>query len=201
MLNLSEINRFPTQDGDVLALLRDLARDYCPDEARALRQRLIPDEDLHLEELEAGFRQLLAGGSGATGLPFFDDGTGEPKRAVSQDNGFGIGIPETDILRSLHYDEVDVLDSNAIRKDFPVLHQQVNGHDLVWLDNGATTQKPLQVIDKISDYYKNYNSNIHRGAHTLAARATDAYEDEQLLPPSQRHPSFSYANQHRSDHT
>ena len=59
---------------------------------------------------------------------------------------------------------------------FPVLNQKVNGHDLVWLDNGATTQKPLQVIDKISDYYKKDNSNIHRGAHTLAARATDAYE-------------------------
>ena len=77
----------------------------------------------------------------------------------------------------LHYEEVDTLNSEEIKKDFPVLHQKVNGHDLVWLDNGATTQKPVQVIDKISHYYKNYNSNIHRGAHTLAARATDAYEE------------------------
>ncbi|MGM9699173.1 MAG: SufS family cysteine desulfurase [Prevotella sp.] len=64
-----------------------------------------------------------------------------------------------------------------VRKDFPVLQQRVNGHQLVWFDNGATTQKPRQVIEAISDYYANYNSNIHRGAHTLAARATDAYEE------------------------
>ncbi|MGM9702514.1 MAG: SufS family cysteine desulfurase [Prevotella sp.] len=63
-----------------------------------------------------------------------------------------------------------------VRKDFPVLQQRVNGHQLIWFDNGATTQKPRQVIEAISDYYTNYNSNIHRGAHTLAARATDAYE-------------------------
>ena len=80
-------------------------------------------------------------------------------------------------LRDLHYEEADTLNSTEIKKDFPVLNQKVNGHDLVWLDNGATTQKPLQVIDKISEYYKTYNSNIHRGAHTLAARATDAYEE------------------------
>ncbi len=80
-------------------------------------------------------------------------------------------------LKGLHYEEVDTLNSAEIRKDFPVLDQKVNGHDLVWLDNGATTQKPVQVIDKISHYYKTYNSNIHRGAHTLAARATDAYEE------------------------
>lgn len=95
----------------------------------------------------------------------------------SQGSGFGIGIPETQKLRELNYDEADTLSTDEIKKDFPVLQQKVNGKDLVWLDNGATTQKPIQVIDKISDYYKNYNSNIHRGAHTLAARATDAYEE------------------------
>ena len=64
----------------------------------------------------------------------------------------------------------------AANWNFPVLQKRVNGHPLVWFDNGATTQKPRQVIDAISDYYSNYNSNIHRGAHTLAAQATDAYE-------------------------
>lgn len=98
--------------------------------------------------------------------------TQQPLRA----NGFGIGIPETESLRNLHYEEADTLNSTEIRKDFPVLSQQVNGHPLVWFDNGATTQKPRQVIEAISNYYTNYNSNIHRGAHTLAARATDAYE-------------------------
>ncbi len=64
----------------------------------------------------------------------------------------------------------------SIRKDFPILHQTVHGRPLVWLDNAATTQKPRQVIDAISHFYAHDNSNIHRAAHTLAARATDAYE-------------------------
>lgn len=67
-------------------------------------------------------------------------------------------------------------DVMAIRKDFPVLHQLVHGRPLVWLDNAATTQKPQSVIDAISRFYERDNSNIHRAAHTLAARATDAYE-------------------------
>ena len=92
--------------------------------------------------------------------------------------GEGLGVrPLGDELQNLHYEESDTLNSEQIKRDFPVLQQKVNGHDLVWLDNGATTQKPNQVIDKISDYYRTYNSNIHRGAHTLAARATDAYEE------------------------
>lgn len=64
-----------------------------------------------------------------------------------------------------------------IREDFPILHQQVHGKPLVWLDNAATTQKPRCVIDAISRFYLQDNSNIHRGAHTLAARATDAWEN------------------------
>ena len=67
-------------------------------------------------------------------------------------------------------------DPYAIRRDFPILQQSVNGRPLVWLDNGATTQKPQCVIDRLSYFYENENSNIHRGAHTLAARSTDAYE-------------------------
>lgn len=67
-------------------------------------------------------------------------------------------------------------DVQGIRKDFPVLHQEVNGHPLAWLDNAATTQKPQTVIDAISHFYATDNSNIHRAAHSLAARATEAYE-------------------------
>ena len=63
-----------------------------------------------------------------------------------------------------------------IRADFPILHQNVHGHQLVYLDNAATTQKPRQVIDAISHYYERDNANIHRGVHTLSQRATDAYE-------------------------
>lgn len=67
-------------------------------------------------------------------------------------------------------------DVNQVRRDFPILHQHVNGRPLVWLDNAATTQKPDLVIDRISHFYRNDNSNIHRAAHELAARSTDAYE-------------------------
>ena len=63
-----------------------------------------------------------------------------------------------------------------IRGDFPILSEQINGHPLVWLDNGATTQRPQAVIDRLKYYYGHENSNVHRGAHTLAARSTDAYE-------------------------
>ncbi len=62
------------------------------------------------------------------------------------------------------------------RKDFPILSERINGQELVWLDNGATSQKPQQVIDRISYFYEHENSNVHRTAHTLAGRATDAYE-------------------------
>lgn len=68
------------------------------------------------------------------------------------------------------------LDVSKIRAQFPVLHQQVNGHPLVYLDNAATTHKPKRVIDALSRYYEGYNANIHRGIHTLAERATRAYE-------------------------
>lgn len=68
-------------------------------------------------------------------------------------------------------------DVHTVRKDFPILHRRVNGKSLIWLDNGATTQKPNQVINSLNHYYSNYNSNIHRGAHTLAKYATKAYEE------------------------
>jgi len=66
---------------------------------------------------------------------------------------------------------------NAIRLDFPVLDQQVNGHPLVYLDSGATSQNPRQVLDAEREYYERHNSAVHRGAHTLAALATESFED------------------------
>jgi cysteine desulfurase/selenocysteine lyase len=66
---------------------------------------------------------------------------------------------------------------NAIRNLFPILHQEVNGHPLIYFDNAATTQKPVAVLDAIKQYYEKDNSNIHRGAHTLADRATRQYEE------------------------
>ena len=63
-----------------------------------------------------------------------------------------------------------------IRADFPILRERVNGHQLVWFDNGATTQRPRQVIDRLVHYYEHENSNVHRGVHELADRSTDAME-------------------------
>jgi cysteine desulfurase/selenocysteine lyase len=69
-----------------------------------------------------------------------------------------------------------VFDPNVVKQDFPILQERVHGRPLVWLDNAATTQKPQAVIDRLSYFYAHENSNVHRAAHTLAARATDAYE-------------------------
>jgi len=67
--------------------------------------------------------------------------------------------------------------SEIIRQEFPILHQSVQGHPLVYLDNAATTQKPQVVIDALSHYYEGYNANIHRGIHYLAEKATSAFEE------------------------
>ena len=71
----------------------------------------------------------------------------------------------------------ELFDVLQVRRDFPILQERVNGRPLVWLDNAATTQKPQAVIDRLKYFYEHENSNIHRAAHELAARATDAYEE------------------------
>lgn len=68
------------------------------------------------------------------------------------------------------------MNTNEIRQMFPILHQEVNGNPLVYLDSAATSQKPIQVIEAMEKYYREYNSNVHRGVHTLGTRATDGYE-------------------------
>ncbi|KGT38444.1 cysteine desulfurase [Weizmannia sp. CD-2023] len=68
------------------------------------------------------------------------------------------------------------MDINEVRRQFPILDQEVNGHPLVYLDSAATSQKPLRVIEAVNQYYREYNSNVHRGVHTLGTKATDHYE-------------------------
>ncbi|MFD2761498.1 cysteine desulfurase [Lentibacillus juripiscarius] len=68
------------------------------------------------------------------------------------------------------------MDVKAIRREFPILGEEINGHPLVYLDSSATSQKPKKVIDAVDTYYKTANSNVHRGVHTLGSRATDQYE-------------------------
>ena len=78
------------------------------------------------------------------------------------------GMPISDRPRSV--------DVSLLRRDFPILQQQIHGHPLAYLDNAATTQKPRSVIDRVEHYYAEENANIHRGVHLLSEHATDAYE-------------------------
>lgn len=105
----------------------------------------------------------------ATEIPFYflSDSHGLPAVKSDREKAKQVGIS------SIISPPFDV---NIVRRDFPILQEQVNGKQLVWLDNAATTQKPKQVIDRITYFYEHENSNIHRAAHELAARATDAYE-------------------------
>lgn len=91
---------------------------------------------------------------GAVGNPLAEQLTGA---------GAGLGRPPLDV--------------ELVRRDFPILQERINGRQLVWLDNAATTQKPTAVIERLRHFYQHENSNVHRGAHELAARSTDAYED------------------------
>ena len=176
MTGIDNITNLSTgSEEETFALLREVARKYCPEEIVEARREVIPDEALNLEGIARSLDQIV--GVGQRGG--VQSGAERSLGSIGLDNnyGFGIGIPESEKLRAMNYEDTDTLNAEIVKKDFPVLRQKVNGHDLVWLDNGATTQKPQSVIDKLTDYYTNYNSNIHRGAHTLAARATDAYEE------------------------
>jgi len=90
-----------------------------------------------------------------------------------QDPAGALGVPGA---RAAAEPSLSTFDVEAIRRDFPALHQNVNGHPLIWLDNAATTQKPQNVIDATSIFYSRDNSNIHRAAYELAERATHAFE-------------------------
>jgi cysteine desulfurase/selenocysteine lyase len=94
-----------------------------------------------------------------------------PSAATDDDSGYDFHSSPT--VPGKH----EVFDVETIRADFPILSETVNGKPLIWFDNAATTQKPQAVIDRLSYFYAHENSNIHRAAHELAARATDAYED------------------------
>src|SRR6476469_6954454 len=71
----------------------------------------------------------------------------------------------------------DISSMESCRRDFPILHQKVNGHDLIYFDNAATSQKPAEVINALRHYYEHDNANVHRGIHELSNRASAAYEN------------------------
>lgn len=102
------------------------------------------------------------------------DDTGE----IRVNQAYAKNVDQNSQYRQQHNDSIIVGTKSLteIRSDFPILSEKVNGYPLVWLDNGATTQRPRAVIDRLTYYYEHENSNVHRGAHELAARSTDAYE-------------------------
>ncbi|HDV6371282.1 TPA: cysteine desulfurase, partial [Burkholderia cepacia] len=119
----------------------------------------LPGDDA-LRELLAVHRDVPASRASGSEVPrYFIDDT----RAAE---------PQGQLYRGAH----PPFDVNAIRRDFPILQERVNGKQLVWFDNAATTHKPQAVIDRLAYFYAHENSNIHRAAHALAGRATDAYE-------------------------
>jgi cysteine desulfurase / selenocysteine lyase len=133
----------------------------------------VPMTDTAVGSLPHGTTPPIGGGTGAWFSP-------PNSPAIEYVPLVGDSQPSPQVTRS---DRVPLIDNRAgafdphvVRRDFPILDQRVNGRRLVWLDNGATTQKPRAVIDRLSKFYERENSNVHRGAHTLAARATDAYE-------------------------
>ncbi len=97
----------------------------------------------------------------------------EPRPVEHQQRYFLPGPPEEGATSGSQ----GIFDVATIRRDFPILSERINGRQVTWLDNAATTQKPRAVIDRLSYFYEHENSNIHRAAHDLAARATDAYEE------------------------
>ncbi|MGY1499930.1 family 2A encapsulin nanocompartment cargo protein cysteine desulfurase [Streptomyces sp. QTS52] len=116
-------------------------------------------------------------GFGHLGLPPLPDpaaptATTTPYYFVQE--GGAPGAPGAPV--GLPLEQHPAFDVRAVRRDFPILSELVNGRPLIWLDNAATTQKPQAVLDRLVEFYSRENSNIHRAAHELAARATDAYE-------------------------
>jgi cysteine desulfurase/selenocysteine lyase len=124
------------------------------------------------------FRIPLLGGAAPVATSYFLVQTGAPNPDSPSDISLVETKEVTPVSPALNKPLRQAgFDPYAVRREFPILNERVNGRRLVWLDNAATTQKPQTVIDRLSYFYAHENSNVHRAAHTLAARATDAYEN------------------------
>jgi cysteine desulfurase/selenocysteine lyase len=124
------------------------------------------------------FRIPLLGGAAPVATSYFLVQTGAPNPDSPSDISLVETKEVTPVSPALNKPLRQAgFDPYAVRREFPILNERVNGRRLVWLDNAATTQKPQAVIDRLSYFYAHENSNVHRAAHTLAARATDAYEN------------------------
>lgn len=133
--------------------------------------------DAELKALLGGIgdeTRVLDPSNGGASSPYFLNDLG----GINPFGPAGVGVPAASptVSQSEPLAGDVPFDVNAVRRDFPILSETVNGRRLVWLDNAATTQKPRSVIDRLAHFYAHENSNIHRAAHELAARSTDAYE-------------------------
>ena len=126
--------------------------------------------------LEPSFSSVFSGNSPIEfSIPFVDAREPEAQRRAPETT-YAAPSHELNPIVDLELQSTDGFNAHAVRDEFPILNERVHGKRLVWLDNAATTQKPQSVIDRLSYFYEHENSNIHRAAHALAARATDAYE-------------------------
>jgi len=117
------------------------------------------------DQLESTFQVPNVSQAGAPSFYFIEERQPAAKRPMRPD-------PRT----AVPVDAYPAFQVEAVRREFPILHERIHGQQLVWLDNGATTQKPQVVIDRLAYFYSHENSNIHRSAHVLAARASEDYE-------------------------
>ena len=143
---------------------------------------MISSDDLFAREIERAANELFAPALPRNAQENDDGPSREEAPAYFVDLARAPAPPHLDAVepRRNPGGELNVaptlFDAHAVKRDFPILSQSVNGRPLVWLDNAATTQKPNAVIERVKRFYEHENSNVHRGAHTLAARSTDAYE-------------------------
>ncbi len=135
-------------------------------------QHTVPSFELNLAN-DFGRAPEIAGLTSLDSFAFFE--TARPLEPEGVVGHFEPRSLEEDVPRNLDLTAYP-FDAETIKRDFPILRERVNGRPLVWLDNAATTQKPQSVIDRLKYFYEHENSNVHRAAHELAARATDAYE-------------------------
>ena len=103
-------------------------------------------------------------------------GIKQPSTTIENPRPFAYSAPIDPFFAPYINQGLSFFDVHSIRQDFPILQERVNGKPLIWFDNAATTQKPRCVIDRLTYFYEHENSNVHRAAHELAARSTDAYE-------------------------
>ncbi len=132
-------------------------------------------QPFHLPGTDA-LARLIDGAAGTP--PAGPDALQQPGGAVQAGQFYFLTPPTLEAPRDTSHQphRASTFDVQAVRRDFPILAERVNGRPLIWLDNAATTHKPQAVIDRLAYFYAHENSNIHRAAHELAARATDAYE-------------------------